>query len=105
VNISEILIYTTEDVSTPSSDKLEGSSTMPTPLPPKRAPKSDPPGRFNEKMKNHKLVYIPPTKNNRTQHKHVMCVHRKISRKKLDLFACSAVFLFIQKAAINDIIH
>jgi hypothetical protein len=67
VDVSEILIHTTEDVSTPSSsDESQVSSRTPTQIPPKKAPKSDPPGRLDGKMKNHKLIHIPLTKKDRT---------------------------------------
>jgi hypothetical protein len=51
---------------------------MPTPTP----PKSDPPGRLDGELKNHKLAHIPPTKKDRHLHKDVECVYGKISRKK-----------------------
>jgi hypothetical protein len=63
VDVSENLIHTTEDVSTPSSsssDESQDSSRTPTPTPPKRAPRSD------GELKNHKLVHIPPTKKDKT---------------------------------------
>jgi hypothetical protein len=67
VDVSENLIHTREDVSTPSSsDELQDLSSTPTPTPPKRAPKSGPPGRLAGEFKNHILVHIPPTKNDKT---------------------------------------
>jgi hypothetical protein len=65
VDVSENLIHTSEDVST-SSDESQDSSRIPTPTPPKRPPKSDPHGRLDGKLKNHKLVHIPPTKKDET---------------------------------------
>ena len=67
-DITENMINTSDAVSSPSSssDGSQGSSRIPTPTPPKRAPKNYPPGRLNGKLKNHKLVHIPPTKNDRT---------------------------------------
>jgi hypothetical protein len=106
VDVSEILIHTTEDVSTPSSfDKSQVSSRMPTSLPPKGAPKSNPPGRFDGKMKNHKLVHIPPTKEDRTPTQQCrMCTQKNI-KKETRFACCSGAFLSIQKAATHDIIH
>jgi hypothetical protein len=68
MDVSENLMHTREDVSTPlsSSDKLQDSSRTPTPTPLKRAPKSDPPGTLDGELKNHKLVHIPPTKKDKT---------------------------------------
>ena len=69
-DITENLIHTSDAVSSPSSssssDKSQGSSRTPTPTPTKRAPKNDPPGRLDGKLKDHKLVHIPPTKNDKT---------------------------------------
>jgi hypothetical protein len=63
VDVSENLIHTREDVSKPSSsDKSQDSSRTPTPTPPQQAPKSDPHGRLDGELKNHKLVHIPPPK-------------------------------------------
>jgi len=44
-DITENLIHTSDAVSSPSlsSDESQGSSRTPTPTPPKRAPKNDPP--------------------------------------------------------------
>ena len=54
---------TSDAVSSPSSssDESQGSSRTPTPTPPKCAPKNDHPGRRDGKLRNHKLVHIPPT--------------------------------------------
>jgi len=59
-----------------------------------RAPKNDPPGRLDGKLKNHKLVRILPTKNDKTPtRKCRVCVCEKISLKKLDFCSvwCSCV--------------
>ena len=104
-NITENLILTSDAVSSPSStsDESQGSCKTPTPTPAKRAPKNDPPGRLDGKLKNHKLVHIPPTVIKR-QHENVECVCEKISRKKTtDFFVFSVMFLCIQKAATYDI--
>jgi hypothetical protein len=68
VDVSENLIHTREDVSTPSStsDESQDPSRTPTPTPPRLAPKSDPHGRLDGELKNHKLVHIPPTKKGKT---------------------------------------
>jgi hypothetical protein len=68
VDVSENLINTREDVSTPSSssDESQDSSRTPTPTPLKRTPKSDPPGRLDEELKNYKLMHIPSTKKYKT---------------------------------------
>jgi hypothetical protein len=76
VDVSENLIHTREDVSTPSSsssssssdddDESQDCSRTPTPTPPNRAPKSDSPGRLDGKLKDHKLMHIPPTKKAKT---------------------------------------
>ena len=102
-DIAENLIHDSDALSSPSSssDESQGSSRTPTPTPRKRAPRNDPPGRLDGKLKNHKLVHIPPTKNDKTQ-KCRVCV-RKNSRKKLDFSVFSVVFLCIQKAATHDI--
>jgi len=66
-DITENLIHTSDAVSLSSSDESQGSSRTSTPTPTKRAPKNDPPpGRLDGKLKNHKLVHIPPTKNDKT---------------------------------------
>jgi len=104
-DITENLIHTSDAVSSPSSssDESQGSSRTPTPTPRKRAPKNDPPGRLDGKLKNHKLVHIPPTKNDKTPTRKCRVCVRKISRKKLDFSVLSVVFLCIQKAATHDI--
>jgi len=103
--ITENLIPTSDAVSSlsSSSDKSQGSSRTPTPTPTKRAPKIDPPGRLDGKLKNHKLVHIPPTKMIKCQHENVESVCEKISRKKLDFSVLSVVFLCIKKAVTHVI--
>ena len=67
-DITENMIHTSDAVSSPSSsssDELQGSSRTPIPTPPKHAPKNDTPGGLDGKLKNHKLVHIPPTKNDK----------------------------------------
>jgi hypothetical protein len=116
VDVSENLIHTREDVSTPppsssssssssSSDELQDSSRMPTPIPPKQAPKSDPPGRLDGILKNHKSCISLLQRKPRLLHKDVECVYGNISRKKRDLFVRLVVLLSIQNAAKHDIIH
>ena len=84
-DITENMIHTSDAVSSPSSsDESQGLSRTPTPTSTKRAPKNDPSGRLDGKLKNHKLVHIPPTKMIKRQHKNVEGVCKKISRKKLD---------------------
>ena len=103
-DITENMIHTSDAVSS-SSDGSQGLSRIPTPTPPKHAPKNDPPGRLDGKLRNHKLVHIPPTKNDKTPTwKCRVCV-RKISRKKLDFSVLSVAFLCIQKAATHNIIR
>jgi len=66
-DITENLIHTSDAVSSlSSSEESQGSSRTPTPTPAKRAPKNEPPGRLDGKLKNYKLVHIPPTKNDKT---------------------------------------
>jgi len=67
-DITENMIHTSDAVSSlsSSSDESQGSSRTPTPTPTKRAPNNDPPGRLDGKLKNHILVHIPPTKNDKT---------------------------------------
>ena len=66
-DITENLIHTSDAVaSLSSSDESQRSSSTPTPTPTKHAPKNDPPGRLDGKLKNHKLIHIPPTKNDKT---------------------------------------
>ena len=51
-------------------------------------PKNDPPGRLDGKLKNHKLVHIPPTKNDKTPtQKCRVCVRKNI--KKETRFFCA----------------
>ena len=59
--------------------------------------------RLDGKLKNHKLVHIPPTKKDKTPHESVECVCEKISSMKLDFSVLSVLFLCIQKAATHDI--
>ena len=62
-------LHFNDNVSSSSSssyDESQGLSRTPTPTPTKRAPKNDPLGRLDGKLKNHKLVHIPPTKNDKT---------------------------------------
>ena len=89
-DITENLIHTSDAVSSPSptSDKSQGSSRTPTSTPPKRAPKNDPPSRLDGKLKNHKLVHIPPTKIDKTPtRKRWVCVRK--SMKKESRFLCA----------------
>jgi len=84
-DITENLIHASDAVSSPSSsssDKSQGSSRTPTPTPTKRAHKNDPFGRLDGKLKNHKLVHIPPTKNDKTPtRKCQMCVRKNIKKE------------------------
>ena len=66
-DIAENLIHTSDAVLSPSSssDESQGSSITPTPTPPERAPKHNPPCRRDGKLKNHQLVHIPPIKNDK----------------------------------------
>jgi len=104
-DFAENLIHTSDAMSLPSSssDESQGSSRTPTPTPTKRAPRNDSPGRLDGKLRNHKLVHIPPTKLIKYQHENVECMCEKISRKKLHFSVLSVVFLCIQKAATHDI--
>jgi len=91
-DITENLIHTSDDLSSLSSSSLsdgsQGSSRTPTPTPTKRAPKNDPPGRLDGKLKNHKVVHIPHTKNDKTPtRKCRVCVRRYI--KKETRFLCA----------------
>jgi len=52
--------------SSSSCDESQGSSRTPAPTPTKCALKNYPPGRLDVKVKNHKLVHIPPAKNYKT---------------------------------------
>jgi len=89
-DITENLIHTSDAVSSlsSSSDKSQGSSRTPTPTPTKRAPKNNPPGRLDGKLKNHKLVHISTTKDDKmpTQ-KCQVCVRKNI--KKETRFLCA----------------
>ena len=90
-DITENLIHTSDAVSSPpssSSDESQGSSRTPTPTPPKRAPKNDPPCRLDGKLKNHKLVRIPPTKNDKTPTRKCRVYVRK-NIKKETRFLCA----------------
>ena len=65
-DITENLIHTSDAASSSStSDESQGLNRTPTPTPPKRAPKNEPPGRLDGKLKNHNLVHIPPTKSDK----------------------------------------
>jgi len=87
-DITENLIHTSDAVSPSSSDESQDSSRTPTPTPTKRAPENDPPGRLDGKLKNHKLVHIPPTKNDKTPtQKCRVCVRKNI--KKETRFFCA----------------
>jgi len=74
---------TPDAVSSPlsSSDESQGSSRTPTPTPQKRAPKNDPPGRLDGKLKIHKLVHIPPMKMIKRQHENFECVGKKYQER------------------------
>ena len=89
-DIIENLIHTLDAVSSPSStsDESQGLSRTPTPTPPKRAPKNDPPGRLDGKLKNHKLVHIRPTKSDKTSTRKCRVCTRK-SIKKETRFLCA----------------
>jgi hypothetical protein len=81
VDLSEILIHTTEDLSS-SSDESQDSERTVTPTLPKRAPKLDPPGRLDWKMRKHKLVQIKPTKGDKTPTRCCrVCVRKNIKRE------------------------
>jgi len=88
-DITENLIHTSDAVSSPSSsDESQGLSRTPTPTPTKCAPKNDPPGRLDGKLKNHELVHIPPTKNDKMPtRKCQVCVRKNI--KKETRFLCA----------------
>jgi len=73
---TENLIHTSDAVSTPSSsDDLHLlQQNMPQ--------KNDPPGRLDGKLKNHKLVHIPSTKNDKTPtRKCRVCVRKKYQER------------------------
>jgi len=87
-DITENLIDASDAVSSPSSsfDESQGSSKTPTPTPPKRAPKKDPLGRLDGKIKNHTLIHIPPTiKDKMPTRKCRVCVCEKNIRKETRL--------------------
>jgi len=82
-DITENLIHPSDAVSSPSSsDESQGSSRTSAPTPTKRAPKNDPPGRLDGKLKNHKLVHIPPTKMIKTPTRKCRVCVRKIIKKE-----------------------
>ena len=90
-DITANLIHTSDAVSSPSSsDESQGSSRTPTPTSTKRAPKNEPPGRLDGKLENHKLVHIPPTKNDKTPTRKMssVCVCEK-NIKKETRFLCA----------------
>jgi len=89
-DITEQMIHTSDAVSSPSSsDESQGPSRTPTPPPKKKsAPKNDPPGRLNGKLRNRKLVHIPPTKNEKTPTRKCQgCVRKNV--KKETTFLCA----------------
>jgi len=89
-DITGNLIHASDAVSSlsSSSNKSQGSNRTPTPTPTKRAPKNDTPGRLDGKLKNDKLVHIPPTKNDKTPtQKCRVCVQKNI--KKETRFLCT----------------
>jgi len=84
LDITENLMHTSDAV----SDESQSSSSTPTPTPTKRAPKNDPPGRLDGKLKNHKLVHILPINNYKTPtRKCRVCVRKNI--KKETRFLCA----------------
>ena len=89
-DITENMIHTSDAVSSQSSssDGSQDSSRIPTRTPPKRTQKMTPPGRLDGKLKNHKLVHIPPTKNDRTPMRKCRVCGRK-NIKKETRFICS----------------
>jgi hypothetical protein len=102
VDMDESLIHTTEDLSSSSDGSQESGRTV-SPTPSKHAPKLDPPGRLDGKMKKHKLVQIQPTKVTKHQKDIVKCAYGKISIVTLYLYVHSLVLLFTQKAATHNI--
>jgi len=89
-DITENLIHTSDAVSSlsSSSDESQGSSRTPAPTPTKRAPKNDRLGRLDGKLKNHKLVHIAPTKNDKTPTRKCRgCVQKNF--KKETRFLCA----------------
>jgi len=87
-DITENLIHTSDAVSPSSSDESQGSNRTPTPTLTKHAPKNDAPGRLDGKLKNHKLVHIPPTKNDKTQTRKCR-VHERNNIKKETRVLCA----------------
>ena len=105
-DVTENMIHTSDAVSSPSSssDRSQGLSRIPTPTPPKRAPKNDPPGRLDGKLKNHKLVHIPPTKNDRMpMRKFRVCGRKNI--KKETRFLCSVWCSSASRRLLHMISH
>ena len=91
-DIAQNLIHISDAVSSPSSscDESQGSSRTPTPTPPNCAPKNDPLGRLDGKLKNHQLVHIPHKKNYKTpKQKCQVCVRNNI-KKETKISLCSA---------------
>ena len=96
-DITENLIRPS-DVSSPSSsfDESESSSRKPTATPPKRAPKK-PPGRLDEKIKNHTLIHIPATmKDKMPTRKCRVCVRNNIRKETRFLCAQCGVPLHLE---------
>jgi len=89
-DIKENLIHTSDAVTSPSlsSDQPQGLSRTPTPTPTKHTPKNYPPGRLDGKLKNHKLVHISPTKNDKTSTQKCRVRVRK-NIKKETRFLCA----------------
>ena len=73
-DITENLIHTSDAVSSPSSSSSDEVEHL-HPLQQNVPQKMTPPGRLDGKLKNHELVHIPPTKNDKCQHKNVVCVY------------------------------
>ena len=84
--------------------RQQGSNRIPTPTPPKRAPKNDPPGRLDGKLKNHKLVHIPPTKIDRTPTRKCRVCGRK-NIKKETRFLCSIWCSSASRGLLHTISH
>jgi len=86
-------IHTSDAVSSlsssSSSHELQGLSRTPTPTPTRRAPKNDPIGRFDGNLKNHILVHIPPTKNDKTPTKKCRVCARKKYQERNQISLCS----------------
>jgi hypothetical protein len=106
VDVSENLIHTSEDVSTSSlSSESQKSSRMLTPTPPKRALKSEPPGRLDGKLKNHKLVHIPPTKKDKTPTRRCrVCIQKNI-KKETRFFLCTLQCSSPARRVLHTISH